>query len=188
MQLRVEDDDGGVTTATRTILVVAADAGVPDSHGRDFWIDFDDNVVEDSTKLTLFVTGDRATLGTVEIPGIGFATSFAVSANEITQVAIPLGAMLGQQTTRGVEPRAIHVTADDDVVVYGLNRTRETTDAYLAQPTDTQGTRYRVMGLRGCGGLLRRRLSKRHRRDDHPGRRRRRARRGSPVHRAVERG
>ena len=154
VQLRVEDDDGGVTTATRSIRVVAAASGVPDSYGRDFWIDFDDNPVEDSTKLTLFVTGVRATQGAVEIPGIGYATNFAVSANEITQVAIPLGAMLGQQDTRGVEPRAIHVTADDDVVVYGLNRTRETTDAYLAQPTDTQGTRYRVMGYGGLPGSL----------------------------------
>ena len=38
--------------------------------------------------------------------------------------------------------------------VYGLNRTRETSDAYLAQPTDTQGTRYRVMGYGGLAGSL----------------------------------
>ena len=154
LQLRVEDGDGGVTVATRTIRVIAAATGVPDSYGRDFWIDFDDNVVEDSTRLTLYVTGLRTTQGAVEIPGIGFVTNFAVSANEITPVAIPLGAMLGQQRIHGVEPRAIHVTTEDDVVVYGLNRTRETTDAYLAQPTDTQGTRYRVMGYGGLPGSL----------------------------------
>lgn len=53
--------------------------------------------------------------------------------------------MLGMTNGEGPEPRAIHVAADDEVVVYGLNRTRYTTDAYLAAPTDATGTRYRVM-------------------------------------------
>ena len=39
----------------------------------------------------------------------------------------------------------MHVVADDAVTVYGLNRQKYTTDAFLAVPVTAVGTRYRVV-------------------------------------------
>ena len=147
---KADDGDGGVATATAKVKVVRERSGVPDSLGREFWLDFDANyVVDDTTALSLFITGKSSTTGTVSVPGIGFEQPFAVTADEITKVELPTAAMLGMGETGLVEPRAIHVAADGDVIVYGLNRTRFTTDAYLGQPTDTAGTRYRVISYGG---------------------------------------
>jgi PKD repeat protein len=157
VKVTVSDEDGGETSASRQVKVVAALAGVPDSYGRDFWLDFDSNAYADSTSaLTLFITGPHATQGVVEAPGAGIRIPFSVTADEITAVGLPTSLMLGNAATSGtIEPRAIHVAADDDVVVYGLNRTMYTTDAYLGQPIDTTGTRYRVMSYgAGYGGSL----------------------------------
>jgi PKD repeat protein len=149
---RADDGDGGVTTATSRVSVVGKRTGVPDSLGREFWIDFDANVLDSTTALTLFLTGPTSTSGRVSIPGIGFDRPFEVTADEITRIEVPTAAMLGTTDTDRVEPRTIHVAAGADVVVYGLNRTKYTTDAYLAQPADTTGTRYRVMSYGGVSG------------------------------------
>ena len=43
-------------------------------------------------------------------------------------------------TTDGVSATAIHVTAEAEIFVYGLNRYQSTTDAFLGLPTDILGT------------------------------------------------
>ncbi len=42
-------------------------------------------------------------------------------------------------------PLAVHVLADDDVAVYGLNYIPFTTDAFLALPVHSLGTDYRTL-------------------------------------------
>ena len=64
----------------------------------------------------------------------------------------------------------VHVSAAADVSVYGLNRIKYTTDAFVGLPTDALGTDYRVVVLpgrrrsRGLGGGG----VRRHDRHDHP--------------------
>ena len=151
----VNDGDGGQTSASRKVRVVDAQSGVPDSYGREFWLAFDANYeINDTTALTLYLTAPRDTAGLIEVPGLGVSLPFTVTADEITAVGLPTSVMLGMTDVAGsAEPRAIHVSADDEVVVYGLNRTKYTTDAYLGQPVDTTGTRYRVSSYgSGYGG------------------------------------
>ena len=45
-----------------------------------------------------------------------------------------------------VTTQGIHVTAQDEVTVYGLNRVVATTDAHLGLPTDILGTEYLTLG------------------------------------------
>ena len=47
--------------------------------------------------------------------------------------------------TDGTEDLGIHVTAADEVTVYGLNREQFTTDAHLGLPTDILGNDYLIM-------------------------------------------
>ncbi len=120
-------------------------AGQPDSKGTDFWLAFLLNYEETPT-LTLFITGDTNTTGTVSIPGLAFSTPFAVTAGTVTSVVVPSNAMIATSDT--VESKGIHVTAESEVAVYGLNRIQYTTDAYLGLPTDILSNEYIVLGYK----------------------------------------
>jgi hypothetical protein len=116
------------------------------SRGREFWLAFPGNYTGTPT-LTLFITGDTATTGTVQFPG--FSTSFSVTPGAVTPVTLPASAQ--QSVTEGVESKGIRVTAGADVSVYGLNRIQYTTDAYLGLPSRSLGTEYVVLGFPSNG-------------------------------------
>ena len=79
----------------------------------------------------------------MQVPGLEFSTPFTVTPGQATSVSIPSAAQLG--TSANTQDRGIHVTAGADVSVYGLNRIKFTTDAFLGLPTDALGTEYRVI-------------------------------------------
>ncbi len=124
-------------------------SAAPDSKGTDFWLTFPGNY-SGGPQLSLFITGDTASTGTVEIPGLGFSTTFTVTPGTVTTVSIPSTADLGSSSDI-VENKGIHVTALVEVTVYGLNRIPATTDAYLGLPTDILGTEYIVLGYKNSG-------------------------------------
>ncbi len=123
----------------------------PDNRGTDFWLAFPGNYFG-GPALTLFVSGDTATTGTVEIPGLSFSQPFTVTPGDVTSVPVPSGADV--DTTDQVQSLGIHVTAGAEVSVYGLNRIQYTTDAYLGLPTDILGTSYVVMAWKNVGNGL----------------------------------
>jgi hypothetical protein len=122
-----------------------------DSKGTDFWLTFPGNS-SGGTGLSLFITGDTNTTGTVEITGISFLQNFTVTAGTVTTVPIPSSAHLGTISDTQVN-LGIHVTALNEVTVYGLNRVTASTDAYLGLPTDILGTEYVDLGY-GTGSEL----------------------------------
>ena len=149
VRLRVDDGDGGEVTTTRSVVVGKA-PGRQDSSGRDFWLAFPTNYIEEPA-LTLFIAGEKATTGTVEVPGVDFSADFTVTPGQVTSVTLPAQAQLSG-SSEGPQDRGIHVYAGADVSVYGLNRIKFTTDAYLGLPTDSLGTTYRVVSYGGAGG------------------------------------
>ncbi|MBK6773773.1 MAG: T9SS type A sorting domain-containing protein [Ignavibacteria bacterium] len=114
--------------------------------GTDFWLMFMDNYGPYSTTsdLTLFITSSVNTSGTVTVTGLGFSTPFNVLAGVVTPVVLPNNALM--KTDDAVGNLGIHVTALNDVTVYGLNRISATTDAFLGLPTSFLGTDYIVLG------------------------------------------
>jgi uncharacterized repeat protein (TIGR01451 family) len=134
---------------SRTGRALRPPQGGRDSKGTDFWLAFQGNL--SIPNLTLFITGDADTLGTVQVPGLSFTASFSVTAGRVTSVAIPPDAAL-HSTRSGVTPAdiranaGIHVETLDEVAIYGLNRVMFTTDAYLGLPTDILGAEYIVLG------------------------------------------
>lgn len=114
----------------------------PDSKGTDFWLMFNANL--STGTVNLFITGDTATSGNVAIPGLSFSAPFSVTPGTVTTVVLPTNTPV---TTLGVVGnKGIHVTANDEVTIYGLNQRSFTTDAYLGLPTDILGTEYIVQG------------------------------------------
>jgi uncharacterized repeat protein (TIGR01451 family) len=140
------------TRKTRAIVVALAllftlaptSANAQDSKGADFWLAFPGNL--SSGELSLFITGDTATSGTVSISGLSFSAPFTVTAGAVTTVGLPSTAELLSSDT--IQDLGVHVTANAEVTVYGLNRLQFTTDAYLGLPTDALGTDYINLGYK----------------------------------------
>ena len=124
-----------------TLLTVSSSSAALDSKGTDFWLMFNGNL--GTPTLTLFITADVNTSGTVDIPGLAFSTPFSVTANAVTSVVIPGSA--ANHISDIVDNLGIHVTSLQEVTVYGLNYIAFTTDAYLGLPTDILGTSYVVL-------------------------------------------
>ena len=118
-----------------------------DSKGTDFWLMFEGNV--NTPTLTLFIAGDTATIGTVSIPGLSFTSSFSVTPGTVTSVILPSTAQVTTSNTIG--NLGIHVSSAAEVTVYGLNRARYTTDAFLGLPADILGTEYINLGYGRSG-------------------------------------
>lgn len=149
VELTVTDPAAETATASTSVQVIPA-GGSPaiDSLGWEYWLAFNANLSQSA--LSLFISGPTDTTGVVEIPGSAFSESFTVVANEITTVELPPAAALNLPgSTSQIEAKAIHVTAADEVAVYGLNYQPFTTDAFLGLPVDTLGTDYRAISYAG---------------------------------------
>jgi hypothetical protein len=113
------------------------------SRGKDFWLMFNDNSLAGDPVLSLFITSDVNTTGTVSVPGLSFSENFTVTAGVVTTVIIPAAAQV--KTSDVIENKAIHVVSVNDVVIYGLNRKQFTTDAFLAIPVNSLGQEHIIM-------------------------------------------
>jgi RHS repeat-associated protein len=127
-----------------SLASLPASALAIDSRGTDFWVGFNSNLHEggNAATKTLFITGDVATTGTVSIPGLAtpFSAPFAVNPGQVTSIVLPDDSEV--TTVSVIEQKGIHITSNDPVSVYGLNREINTTDAFLGLPTSALGTDY----------------------------------------------
>jgi hypothetical protein len=143
-----------VTIAAMIVLPVGAQAEPLSNAGKEFWLGFPSNCggCEGATQ-TLYITGSTATTGTVVIPGESFSQAFSVTPGKVTAVTLPSETEMSGGATDASEEKAIHVTAAEPVVVYGLNDAAFSTDAYTGLPTDVIGTSYTVLAFgSGLGG------------------------------------
>ncbi|HVN51484.1 MAG TPA: IgGFc-binding protein, partial [Acidimicrobiales bacterium] len=134
-----------------SLLVVSTPppaGATPTTAGSDFWVGFTQNVGAGAA-LTLFISSGSTTTGTVA-PNGGASIPFSVTPGHVTSVPIPTSYEMA--TTDGIENKGIHVTAKAPISVYGLNDITATTDAFLALPTSSEGTRYRTLGYSGGAG------------------------------------
>ena len=123
----------------------------PDNIGTEFWLMFNQNHNGGGTQ-TLFISGQTATNGVVDIPGIGFNQAFTITPGTVT--SIPLPNDVDVITSDIVESKGIHITADDDIAVYGLNQQSATTDAFLGMPADVLGLEYIVLAYNALNSSL----------------------------------
>lgn len=116
-------------------------AAAQDSKGKEFWICFPGN--QQSLSTELYITSVQSSAVTVEIPGIGFNKTVTVPAGGIQVVALPADVQV--QSKFIAEKKGVHVTASNEVTVYGMNAVTSSTDAFLAYPLDAIGKEYYVM-------------------------------------------
>ncbi|MBS0198028.1 MAG: hypothetical protein JSR77_14825 [Planctomycetes bacterium] len=147
----------GDSTIVSAMSAMTTDVGIvrltkiPSNPGREFGVAFQRNYDNANVGLSLFVSGNRATTGWVDVPGLGLPRqNFSVTPGVITTVSMPTSVLVSADN--GTVPNGVVVHAEDDVVVYGLNRAPFTTDAYAGLPIDTWGMRYRPMCHVDLGG------------------------------------
>ena len=125
------------------ILPSVLAAQSPSTKGTDFWLGFMYNYETAAVKdkiLTLFISADEGTSGTIEIPGINWETTFTVATNSTTEITIPRNAEAPFQ--EGKSSSGIHITSEMDVSVYALSYLSATSDAAIVYPTNTLGKVY----------------------------------------------
>jgi hypothetical protein len=113
-----------------------------DSKGTEFWICFPGNL--SSGVVQLYITGEQSSTVTVTVPGIAFNQVVVVPAGGLQVVNLP--ATVQVQTQFVADNKGIHITATNEVTVYGMNAQTATTDAFLAFPLDALGKDHFVLG------------------------------------------
>ena len=99
--------------------VVENSQGSPSTSGRQFWVSFMRNY-KNPPQLSLLVSSQTDCSGTVSNPNTGWNTSFQVSANQTTLIAIP-NSQAYCNTPGEVTNYGLFVTATDDISLYASN-------------------------------------------------------------------
>jgi len=146
-------DDGGLADFKQNVphLLRSNNAGTL------FWITFHP-CWEDpgpSNALRIYVSSAVATTVTLEIPGLGIFRQKATIPNDVIEFILP--PTEGQAYSKGSgalpirplpsqvwEGRAIKLSADYPIVVYGVTRYQYTSDGFLALPVSSLGQKYQV--------------------------------------------
>ncbi len=126
----------------------------PTNVGRDFWFSFPANWdVPTATQyyIRLYITSGVETRVRIYVGGAFMKQITTKPYDVVTYDFTPVQAQVF--TRRDVDPvppdqvyknKAIHVEADDPIVVYGMNRTSYTSDGVLVLPTNGLGRQYVV--------------------------------------------
>lgn len=77
---------GGPSERSTRTVSDALDSG----RGTEFWLMFEQNS-PGPVQLTLFIAGERATSGQVDVPGLAFSQVFTVTPGAVTSIALPAG-------------------------------------------------------------------------------------------------
>lgn len=112
--------------------------------GNDFWMMFTEHVNENNAQVSLYITSDSTTSGTVSIPGANWSTNFTVTANDLTVVDLPR-ASLANNCSDCIAEKAINITSVENVVIFAHKYFQYRSDASLILPTRTLEKEYYVM-------------------------------------------
>ena len=114
--------------------------------GKDFWLGFmyNDSGIRRPITLTVYVSAPSHTTGNVSIPSSHWEQHFTVESGKGAAIDIPSGIGMARKSEQ-VEPRAIHVEADDTVACFALNYSPQTADASVILPTKALGKEYLIL-------------------------------------------
>ncbi|MVN21939.1 gliding motility-associated C-terminal domain-containing protein [Mucilaginibacter arboris] len=111
--------------------------------GTEFWTAYMDNVrgvVGNNTcQMSLYLTSDVSTSGTITVADGSYSQGFTVTANQVTTVTMPQSAFLA---TEGQFLKGIHITAADPIVVYAHIYASAVSGATLLLPVSTLAKDY----------------------------------------------
>tara|TARA_R110001599_G_scaffold292026_1_gene495650 strand:- start:28 stop:3141 length:3114 start_codon:yes stop_codon:yes gene_type:complete len=115
------------------------------TEGRDFWFGFMDNVVDASSGIEIYISAETTTTVTVATPKGTFSVTVTVDPGGAKKVELPLNLM---PTGEGKFDFGIHVTSDNPISLYALNKKVASADAAVILPTPALGNEYYVVAHR----------------------------------------
>ncbi len=127
-----------------SFFIDVSNAQSTSNKGTDFWVGYMGHIDGTSSNMSLYITSDVSTSGSVSIPGKNWSTTFNVSANSVTVVNIPQSlAYMGCSDC--VLKQGINITSIEPIVVYAHIYANSRSDATLVLPTETAGRDYYAM-------------------------------------------
>ncbi|MBI3233723.1 MAG: PKD domain-containing protein, partial [Bacteroidetes bacterium] len=124
----------------------ASNAQSTSNKGTDFWVGYMGHIDGTSSNMSLYITSDVNTSGTVSIPGKNWTTSYNVTANSVTVVSIPQS-LAYMSCSDCILSQGINITSVEPVVVYAHIYANSRSDATLVLPTETAGRDYYAMSF-----------------------------------------
>ncbi len=119
--------------------------------GKEFWLGFMEQPNYYVKRLDVFITSDKNTSGTLNIPGQSYSQNFSVTANQTTTVTIPNN-IAEHTSTETIDNRGIVIQTQDTVSVYAINFQEYSADGTLVLPTNSNGTDYMITSYVGLSG------------------------------------
>ena len=119
---------------------------IPDNRGTEFVVGFLQQFKQEEDGATrLFITSDYNTRAVITSRHTNVRKVIEIKSRELQTVDMPTS--IRMKGTK-IERKGIHIKADAEIVVYGLNIKQYTTDAYLGLPVDIQSTKYIVSSFK----------------------------------------
>jgi len=119
------------------------------NEGTNFWLGFMEHINPSTNSKVVMITSKQSTEGTVSIPGLGFASSFAVEANQVVILEMPSDSeFLGSESVKNI---GINVTSILPVSVYIHQYNSARSEATVVLPVESVSDSYYVMSYSGIG-------------------------------------
>lgn len=114
------------------------------TEGKDFWLGFMENHETSQIDLEIFISAADTTTGIVEMPFYNWSTSFVTYPGITAKVTVPTSYAMSKESGI-VANRGIHITAENNVSVYALNKRSKSSDATVILPSISLGKEYLTM-------------------------------------------
>jgi gliding motility-associated-like protein len=113
--------------------------------GTDFWVAFQPN--QDAPSFIVVINSDSTCSGNISSNYNSYSQDFTVVPGTSTEITVPSSFRL----TDGITDKGLHIVTDYPVTVdcFNCSWLPESSDAYLAMPTETLGRDYYVMSCHG---------------------------------------
>jgi hypothetical protein len=150
-----------ILLAITVFTVSAASAQDFSNKGKEFWLCFPTHVPSsNNATLSIYITGDRASSGTITMPNGAFSGTFNIAANGIQEIQIAWATnrhIDGPTESNTVLNKSIRIKTDvgqPPVVAYAQQWAGARSAATLLLPVNVLGTKYYSMNFTqdGAGG------------------------------------
>jgi len=114
------------------------------NQGTEFFVSFPRNFDGVGNKILMITSDYDASVTITTSAGVN---TYTVYANGILTVTLP--SYMEAIGNDSITNTGIQITSSEPITLYGLNRTTETTDGFLALPYDALGTNYVILSAKG---------------------------------------
>lgn len=136
----------------REVILLGVKGAVPDHFGTHFTLAFMTNSHNDGGYLKIFIaTTEKETDVEIIVPSLGWNKKATIPAHDLMGFELPAPDKLRlskKDSGKGVQ-KVVDIIANEEIGVYGINRRKVSSDAFLALPEDVATTKYIIPSYPG---------------------------------------